>query len=58
MSHQLIPGQAIVLVFSVPEAGILGNAYVLSQPNVGATISSGSDWSEVPVCGVSASRAE
>lgn len=32
--------ETIVLVFSVPEAGILGNAYVLSRPNVGATISS------------------
>lgn len=32
--------ETIVLVFSVPEAGILGNAYVLSRPNVGTTISS------------------
>ncbi|MGV9710969.1 DUF7064 domain-containing protein [Gordonia sp. NPDC003424] len=31
--------ETIVCVFSVPEAGILGNAYVLSRPNVGATIS-------------------
>lgn len=31
--------ETIVLVFSVPEAGILGNAYVLSRPNVGAAIS-------------------
>nr|WP_223204813.1 hypothetical protein [Gordonia jinghuaiqii] len=27
------------MVFSVPEAGILGNAYVLCRPNVGTTIS-------------------
>ncbi len=32
--------ETIVLVFSVPEAGILGNAYVLSRPNLGAAISS------------------
>ena len=32
--------ETIVLVFSVPEAGILGNAYVLARPNVGAAISS------------------
>lgn len=32
--------ETIVLVFSVPEARILGNAYVLCRPNVGATISS------------------
>lgn len=31
--------ETIVLVFSVPEAGILGNAYVLARPNVGAAIS-------------------
>lgn len=31
--------ETIVCVFSVPEAGILGNAYVLARPNVGATIS-------------------
>ena len=28
--------ETIVLIFSVPEAGILGNAYVLARPNVGA----------------------
>lgn len=32
--------ETIVCVFSVPEAGILGNAYVLARPNVGAAISS------------------
>lgn len=32
--------ETIVLVFSVPEAEILGNAYVLCRPNVGTTISS------------------
>lgn len=32
--------ETIVMVFSVPEAGILGNAYVLARPNVGAAISS------------------
>jgi hypothetical protein len=38
--HARTWAETIVLVFSVPEAGILGNAYVLSRPNVGATISS------------------
>lgn len=32
--------ETLVCVFSVPEAGILGNAYVLARPNVGAAISS------------------
>lgn len=31
--------ETIVLVFSVPEAQILGNAYILCRPNVGSTIS-------------------
>lgn len=31
--------ETIVMMFSVPEAGILGNAYVLSRPNVGAATS-------------------
>lgn len=39
-SSQLTWAETIVLVFSVPEAGILGNAYVLARPNVGAAISS------------------
>ena len=32
--------ETIVLVFSVPEAGILGNAYVLARPNLGVASSS------------------
>ncbi|WIB63343.1 hypothetical protein [Curtobacterium sp. MCBD17_040] len=32
--------ETLVCVFSVPEAGILGNAYVLVRPEVGAAISS------------------
>lgn len=32
--------ETTVLVFSVPEAGILGNAYVLARPNLGVVLSS------------------
>lgn len=32
--------ETIVLVFSVPEAGILANAYVLARPNIGVASSS------------------
>ena len=31
--------ETTVLLFSVPEAGILGNAYVMARPNLGVTIS-------------------
>jgi hypothetical protein len=32
--------ETTALIFSVPEAGILGNAYVLARPNLGVAISS------------------
>ena len=32
--------ETIVLIFSVPEAGILGNAYVLARPNIGVAATS------------------
>ena len=32
--------ETTALIFSVPEAGILGNAYVLARPNLGVALSS------------------
>ena len=32
--------ETIVLIFSVPEANILGNAYVIARPNIGVAATS------------------
>lgn len=32
--------ETVVLIFSVPEAGIMGNAYILARPNIGVCASS------------------